>query len=594
MIKKLTGLFAACGLLVSTGWGAPLNAYLDESVDLHLSLRSPAETRVDWEAHPFAKLAADPQLNAFLAPLFEQPDAADEESFTEVMQNEFGLTWDELFELLPGQIALSWFNLPELLLEQDERPELVIMAEFAGDAERLEALMQVQFERNAAKQKEVDPAIEHVMIEERFMGETLHLDETFDGERTYIEDAYALVEGIFILATPETRLRSAVEAIKAGPTSPLVKSIPYQRSREEGGRGDFSLYLNLSSILPPLNAALLEQSMASGAAMFGLSASSLDAALALNSMQALFLDLDLVEQGLSSHSGIIYREKAGLLSLLTYRDGPLPQAEYVPDRIYSTSVATIDFGAMLAQLEILLGGASPTLPPLIDMQLQKIRSQTGVDLRSSMLENFTDSMVSLAALPDDRRGAAALYQPEQVFVVGVRDAEALSGAIQALFDLVPGARDQIEEQRFAGQTVYTIRGRPNPNMPEVQANDVSYVITRSQFIFNIGDASLLKEVLTRMESGQTGFWQKASTELLFEPIAKQGAVSRSYADLQKMVAPILQTLVQTGQLGFGSEKLKMSDIPQDLAVPFHAVTEGNEAPDGIFSRTLIIEREASE
>lgn len=591
-------MFAAFGLIVSTGWGASFDTYLDDSVDLNLSLRSLAESREDWESNPMAELSADPQLTKFFGPLFEQEteaeDGDEKESFTEVMENEFGLTWDELFELLPGEIALSLFNLPELALGQAERPELVIMAEFSGDAARLDTLMQVQFERNAAKQKEANPAVEHIMIEETFMGETLHFDETFDGETTYIEDGYALVDGILILATPESRLRSAVEAVKIGPESPLVETIAYQRSREEGGRGDLSFYLNLESVLPPLNEALLEQAMANGAAMFGLSAQSLNAALALESMQGLFIDFDLVETGLSSHSGIIYREKVGLLSLLTYRDGPLPQADYVPEDIFSTSISTMDFGAMLAQLETLLGGASPTLPPLIDMQLQNVRSQTGVDLRSSILENFADSVVSLAALPDDPRGSAALYQPEQIFIVGVRDAATLSGAMEALIDLVPGARDQIEVQRFAGQTIHTIRGRPNPNMPEVQANDVSYVVTRSQFIFNTGDASLLKEVLTRMESGEPGFWQKASTDLLFDPIAREGAVSRSYVDLEKMVQPILRTIVQTSQFGVGNGRLDASDIPEDLEVPFHAVTEMNEASDGIFSRSVLTKRGASQ
>lgn len=593
MTKTLTALFAATGLLAATSWAAPLNSHLDASVDLHVSFRSLAETRTDWEAHSLAELVADPELQKFFAPLMEDADASEEERFTAVMENEFGLTWDEVFELLPGQITLSLFNMPELILQRDERPELVIMAEYAGDAEQLAALMQVQFERNAAAQKEINPKVEHVMIEESFMGETLHLDETFDGEQTYIEDGYALVDGIFILATPETRLRSAIEAIKAGPKSPLVDTIAYQRAREEGGRGDFSVYLNLASLLPPLNEALLEQAMAGGAAMFGLSGKSLDAALSLESMQALFFDVDLVEAGLSAYSGLLYREKAGLLSLLAYKAGPLPQAEYVPADIYSTSVSTIDLGAMLSQLETLLAGASPTLPPMIDMQLQNVRTQTGVDLRSAILENFGDSMVSLAALPDDQRGAAALVQPEQVIVVGVRDTAALSGAIEALTDLVPGARDQIEVQRFAGQTIHTIRGQPDPNMPDVQANNVSYVITRSHFIFNTGDASLLKEVLTRMESGATGFWQQASTELLFEPIARNRAVSRSYADLEKVVEPLFQMIVQTSQFGMGDKPFKASDIPTGLRVPFVGVSEMNEATDGFFIRSLMINREAA-
>lgn len=599
MKKSLITCFTALSLLLPAAWSdpvdTPLNAHLDASVDLHVSVRSLAESRSDWETNPLAELAADPQLREFLGPLFEAASEGEEEGFTDVLENEFGLTVDELFELLPGQISFSLFNVPELILQQDERPELVIMAEFAGDADQLEKLMQVQFERNAAKQKELNPVVEHIMIEETFMGETLYLDETFDGEATYIEDGYALVDGILILATPETRLRSAVEAIKAGPASPLVETIAYQRSREEAGRGDLSVYANVGAIMPPLNKALLEQSMSSGGALFGLSASSLDAALALESMQALFFDVDLIDTGLRSHSGIVYREKAGLLSLLTYRDGPLPVADYVPEDVLSSSISTFDLGAMLAQLEKLMGDASPTLPPMIDMQLQNVRTQTGVDLRSSILANFEEPVVSLAALSDDQRGAAALYQPEQVFVLGVRDAEALSGALEALVDLIPGARDQIEVQRFAGQTIHTIRGQPNPDMPELERQDVSYVITRSQFIFNVGDASLLKEVLTRMESGgASGFWQAASTERLFEPIAMDGAVSRSYADLEKMAQPLLETILQTSQMARGDESLQASQMPKDLEIPFYTVSELNEADDGIFARTLLIEREAAE
>lgn len=592
MTKTRIAIFAATGLLAATGWSAPLNSYVDASVDLHLSFRSLAETRSDWAAHPLAELVADPALQKFFAPLLEDADASEEEGFTAVMENEFGLTWEELFELLPGQITLSFFNMPDLILQRDERPELVIMAEYAGDAEQLAELMQVQFERNALAQKEINPAVEHVMIEESFMGETLHLDETFDGEQTYIEDGYALVDGIFILATPETRLRSAVESIKADPESPLVNTITYQRAREEGGRGDLSVYLNLASFLPPLNEALMEQAMAGGAAMFGLSGKSLDAALSLESMQALFFDVDLVEAGLSAHSGLLYREKAGLLSLMAYKDGPLPQAGYVPADIYSSSVSTIDFGSMLRQLEALLAGASPTLSPMLDMQLQNLRSQTGVDLRSSILENLGNSMVSVAVLPDDQRGVAALVQPEQVIVVGVRDTAALSGAIEALIDLVPGARDLIEVQRFAGQTIHTIRGRPDPNMPDVQAGDLSYVVTRSQFIFSTGTPSLLKEVLTRMETGATGFWQQASTELLFEPIARNRAVSRSYLDLEKVVKPLFQMIVQTSQFAMGDKSFKASDIPAGLRVPFVGVSEMNEATDGFFLRSLLINREA--
>lgn len=593
MMKQWITFLTAVTAGVSLISAAPFSSLIEDDVDVFLSLRSLAESRTQWEGHPFAEVIEDPELQDFFAPLLDaQSEGSDEESFTEVLENEFELTVEELFELFPGQVALAWFNMPELILEQAERPEMVLMAEFAGEPERLEELMQVQFERNAESQKEFNPEVEHTMIEESFMGETLHFDETFDGEETYIEDGYALVDGIFILALPETRLRSAVEAIKDRPEPALADSNAYLRSREMGGRGDLSVYLNLEAILPPLNQEMLSKAMESGAAMFGLSAQSLDAALSLESLQALYFDIDLIEKGLSSASGVIYREKTGLMSLMTYKDGSLPEARYVPKSVFSSSVTTFDFGAMLGQLEDVLASASPTLRPLIDMQMQNIRTNTGVDLRTSILGNFGGELVSLSILPEAVLGSEAVLEPEQVIVVELRDAEALSGALEALTDLAPGMRELIETQEFAGKTIHTIKATPDPNMPEQVGSDVSYVITRSHFILNIGRVGLLQEVLTRMGARGDGFWQLEETELLFEQIAQPGAVSRSYVDAERLIVPILQSIAQTSQFGGDATSLKMDSVPEDLELPFDIITEMNEESDGLFSRSLILAREA--
>ena len=134
--------------------------------------------------------------------------------FTEVLKDEFGLSYDELFELFPGQASVALYNLSEQVLNEEDSQEIVLLAEFSGDAERLNELMQVQFIRNAEAQQALNPLVEHEMVEEYFMGETLYFDETFDGETTYVEDGYALVDGIMILAAPESRLRETVEWIK--------------------------------------------------------------------------------------------------------------------------------------------------------------------------------------------------------------------------------------------------------------------------------------------------------------------------------------------------------------------------------------------
>ena len=594
MKKTYFNILAALSLLPSVALAAPFDSLLEEDVDMVVSMRSLAESRAAWDTHPFAEFAENPEIQAFFAPLMgaASEDEDEEESFSEFMENELELTVDELFEIFPGQMAVAMFNMPEMMMEEDDQPSIAIMAEYSGDGERIDELMRKFHEQDFETRVEDNPDFENKIIEETFMGETLYLDEIFDGEEANIENGYALVDGVFVFAHPEARLRSMVEMIKDGPESPLSENAAYMRSRERGGRGDLSFYFNMEEIMPPLNKVLLEQSMEGGAAMFGLSAKSLDAALSLESMQALFFDVDLIEEGLSSHSGIIYREKTGLLSLLTYEGGPLPEARYVPSSVFSTSITTFNVGGMLAQLEALMGAASPTLPPLIEMQMQNVRTQTGVDLRESILQNFGGGLVSLSTLPVAARDSLAFLQPEQVFLLELRNAEALSGAIEALIDMAPGAREMIEVQEFAGETIHTIKAVEDPNMPEASGEDVSYVITRTHFIMNVGSVGLLQEVLSRIESGEAGFWQSAEADEYFEKIAMDGAVSRSYVDLEQMAVPLLQTFADAMALS-GEFDFDSGQISDDLAVPFHGITEANQEEDGLFSRTLLIKKETS-
>lgn len=579
-------------MLASTVSGASLAEYIESDAETFVSVRSLADSRVQWEAHPFAEILEDESMQAFIDS-FGAEDGADADGssgFTTVMKDEFGLTWDDFTELFPGEIALVFYNLTDAWLSTGERNQVVLMAEFSGDSDRMNELMQIQFERNAEAQKEINPLMEHTMIEESFMGETLHMDEAFDGEETYIEDGYALVNGIFILGTEE-RLRSAVELIKDGGDS-IVKSDAYRRALEESGRGDLRIYMNLSELLGPLNEMMTAKVMEGGLAMFGVTAQSLESALSLRSMQAAFVDFDLVEEGALSHSGLIYSEQAGLLRLLTYGDDGLPAATYVPEGVLATTVSTFNFGAMLSELEQVLTLASPSVPMLLDIQLQQLKTTTGVDFRNSILENIGGDVVSLSVLKETTRSAGA-PRTEQVYVMQVKDAQALSQALEALKDMVPGLRDMIETQEYEGQTIHTFKAQPNQQQPDA-GDDISYVITRSDLIVNIGRVGLLQEVLSNMAASGRGFWQMAETESLFESIERVGPVTRSYLDLEQMVKPLLTSILRASSMGGMGTGVDLSKLPTNLEMPLHLISEGNIAEDGYFTRAFILKREVAE
>jgi hypothetical protein len=593
-MKKIVLLLVGVGLASSALFARPFQEIIGEDAEFFCLVRSLSETREQWDTHPIAELCQDEQLLEFFDVVWADETEDLEESdaptgFTEVMEEVFDLSYDELFELFPGQASLAFYNVSDQILDREGRDEMVLMAEFSGDAARLDALMDIQFERNMAEQQAFNPLVEHTMIKETFMGETLFFDETFDGATTYIEDGYALVDGIFILATPESRLREAVESIKEGASHPIADSEAYQRSREEGGRGDVVFYLNLEQMMPSLNQAWIDSAMLGNLGMMGVTSQSLDRTLALESMQAVYVDFDLIDSGVLMSYGLIYREKLGFLSLLSYASDDLPQARYVPEDVLSSSITTFDCSQMLVQLEQLLTSVSPTLLPLIDMQLQQIKTNTGVDLRASLLDNFGPETVSLNVLSESDVDGEESLRVAKLFAMEVNDTQALVEAINVFKDMVPGARAMIEEQTYEGQTIYTFRAPTDPNQPN--QNVLSYAILRSSLLVNVGDVGVLRKVLTRIEDGGDGLWQSSEIEHLFESIQRPHAVARSYVDAEQMVEPMFDAFRQAGELSGFVGGMTEVPSPTGLDAAYRLVSELNEAPDGFFGRTLISKSE---
>jgi hypothetical protein len=584
MKKILTTTLLAIGAsCIATA--LPFQQIIEEDVDLLFSIRSLTELQERWSDHPFAEIFQDESLLEWFESLSGFEGSQDEsDGFFEEMEDEFGLDKDEFFELFPGQVSLAFYNISDLMLP-GERMELAVMAEFSGSEEQLNELMQIQFERNAEMQKAANPLVEHEMIEETFMGETLYFDETFDGETTYIEDGYALVEGIVVLATPESRLREAVEIIKEGTETPLSGLEPYKRSREHSGRGDMGFYANLVELIPSLNTALEELPIFNALTLFGITPQSLKSALSLDSMEGLFLDFDVVEDGLMSYSGLLYSEKSGLLSLLEYVEGELPEAKYVPNDILRGSVLLFDLSAMYGNLEKILGNMSPNISSMIDIQLQTVQADTGVDLRAGILENFGTQMVYFAVPKEDASNVMELLQPQQVMVIDLKDAEAFSQALNALIHSAPSLRPRMEENTFEGETIYSIAAPGEPQQPGMEIN---YTIMRSKFILVIGHVSLLHNVISEMGQQSDGFWQDPDTIALFERIQQPNAVAREYYDIEQFIEAFFKIIAQSNELNDAPQSLQTGGVPQSLKGPYRLFSETNETPGGLFGRALIV------
>ena len=553
--------------------------------DIVVSIRDIKELREKLVSHPFGKLGANPKRDFFgdlVSTRFGFDGKTAWSEFEETLDNEFGLNFDELVELFPGRLSLSFYGVTDSLIRENNCVEFVLMADYCGSEEELDELLKIQFERNAEAHKELLADVEHELIEENFMGEKLFFDKVFDGESTYIEDGYALVEGIWILATPADRLRSAVEAVKRMDVATISGLDAYAALSEQADAGDLSFMVHLETLVEPIGPLLHDVVGKSGLAMAGVTGQSLEAALALDDLGAYGLELHLKERGLRADSGLVYREKSGLMTLAAYEGGALPEANYVPSGVFSSSVVHFDMSEMLANLESLLKVASPALAPMLDIQLQNLRSSTGVDLRNAILENFGSEVVTFNLLPQQPDAAEDIFLQEQFLAIEVIDSQAISQAFEALLDSTPYAREAFETKDFEGEKVYTVRASASG-----AAEEVSFVITRSHLIVHQGSVAVLQEVISAMQGGREGFWGLERTRELFDQLDVDEPVGRYYADLGQMIRPMMSPVLEALSIG-GFSVPEGETLPDDSDFPFVAISESYELPDGFFTKMLIV------
>lgn len=569
----------------------PFDRIIDAGSDVTLMVENVTELHEALESHPFRDFL-EAEGSAHLFEIFLSGADEDEaSSFLKVAEERFGLDAEELLALFPGQISLSLDSIIEMFEGELERPDVLIMAEFSGDASRMNELMQIQFEHNAAEQKKANPLVEHQMIERSFLGETLYLDETFDGEQTYIEDGYALVDGIFILASPVARLESTVEAIKSGNEAALARDSHYLRSQEMSADASIQVYCNLRSLLAPLEAILANVQNAGGLAYLGVSPDRIWTALGLEYWDALWLSVELIDDGARVSSGLQYTEKQGLLQLMAYTSEALPEAPYVPESAMMSSLSCFSISEMFVAFERFVNQLSPNLGQMLNLQLLNLQSRTGVDFRSGFLNNFGTSIVSYMVSPVPQSNELSVPQASTIYVFDVPNTQLMGQVIDGLLSMSPPLKSMMTEEAFAGETIHSYRIPNNPNMAELQTA-FSYVLTRSQWIVCSGPVAELRSLLSRRSEPETGgFWQRDDIVEAMDRLNVAEPVGQLAYDLSVAGDYLIQSLLYFRQ-HLPQPKNGMPAVHQVelFEAPFLLVSQTDEADDGIFSHSLILHK----
>jgi hypothetical protein len=565
--------------------------FVSDEMDLVLYFKSTQPLGDESSEHPLITLANSPSVKEFLASLKKSNNSEDSTDFYEEVEDRFGLSKAELLELFPGQFL---FGAESLLLDSipdsDERPAFVILAEFSGSEARLKELMDIQFEYNANLQKEVNPNMEHTMIESDYMGVTIHYDEAYNGVTTYIEDGYALVDGVLVLASDEIQMEEAIERIRTNLDNSLAQKEPYYRSFNSDDREDFRLFLNFKNLFRPLIEFYTRGEVPVSLARFGITAESLIKATGIDSLDTLSLGIELVPDGVKLNAALLYDKKVGFLRLLSYGDGNLPNVDSIPDDAYASSLSAFDFSEFFASLEDMFRQASPGFMQIYNLQLLNLESQLGVNLKNTLLQNFGDSAYSYSLLRPGAGDNTDAQISSEVIIVEIKDTALFSQGLDAVTAVIPNLKNLAKTEDYNGQVIKTYRSPTDQSGAEAW----NYALTRSKLVVTTGPVQTMKDALDHLETSPNNrLWLRPDVEALLDRVVTQDGrvVSRTFCDLSELCASIvdeLQVLDATGAL----PKTMNFNLLENIKAPFVFLSQTVEQDDGIFTRALIVEKEA--
>lgn len=567
----------------------PLENYLYEEMDMVLTLENLSELDAALESHPFAVLAKSPEMQRFIETLAGNSETEEDSGFFETIESRFGLSKDAFYALFPGQFAIGSDGiLADEVPDSDIEEGLIILAEFSGTDERLNELMNIQFEYNANVQKKVIPEMEHTLLEETFLGETVYYDEAFNGEITYIEDGYALVDGVFILAKTQLQMERTIEAIKSGGENSVAQLPYYERSFDRDRSEDFRFFINMRDLLEPVIAYAQTAQASPEMSKLGLSPKLLVDALGFAEFESIAMSATLKPDGLRLDGSILYEEKVGLLSLITYGDDLIPEGFVVPEDAIASSLATFDLSEMFRSLEAIFAQASPLWAQMANLQLNNMKSTTGVDLKSAILHNFGETLISYTMPPDETLEAGVSSEVSEVLVADIKDTALFAQGLDAVFAQIPGLNALLTKESYAGQEITSYRAPQDMSGAETW----SFALTRSQLVVAVGPLKNIKAALDNLESlPKRSLWEQFELLDALERIKGDDVVARSYSDMEAVFEANLSDLEMLKQLNTLMNGVDFKAL-REIELPFISITETSESADGISFRALIIEKEA--
>lgn len=587
-----TSLLAAVSLLGPSSVFAEverLESYFPADTIFSLGFSSLESLESMTEGELWEELTQSEQWESMAEPMYEELD----DMFGHLKADGEPLTWEKALELYPGKIALGLRAEGAFSEENNDDPEILLIAEYGGTLETL-----IELSKSSVKEDE-DSEREMELVEEEYRGVTLYLEEMHEGDDSWISSGWALVNGLYVEGEPIDMLKEGVERIlETAEADSLGDSTGFQDALAYAGEHDVFGYLNLAWLAAEAEVALKEGGIELPPNFLGVTMERLITSLRLDVYRSLYLAVE-VDERVRLNGGLLFSEKAGLLNLLTYSDAALSEPDFIPEGALSVSVSNFNFGGMLAAIEGVLNEMSPNFGSFFQLQLDNIQNAIGVDLRQNLLENFGRETISYSTLQghpklkeENEEGDVDLTLMNQIYVFEVLDAEAFQQSITTLSGMFAPGVELFEEREYLGSTIYTPKGIAASGADNTQI--MNYVFKDNYLFIAVGNAQGIEEALQHYNSDADSFWSDDSVQSARELLPEDIRVF-NYSNLSEIASLLLSNL-QTISDQMGNDAL--SDMPFDVSelgssfkFPYFLISGTQEHDDALVTDVYLVKTE---
>ncbi|GHC12294.1 hypothetical protein [Cerasicoccus arenae] len=489
-----TSLFIALALSCFAGVATAKNYledYLPETTLFSFSLDDSTSLVAALENGELSKLVSEDQKETWLEDIKEPLEIGDGKRFK--LPNGEEVSMSNLNELLSGRICVAVVSLDA---ENEMEPAIVLMADFAGE---IDALKFLQISDRDESSDEV------LLVEEEYAGITLFTEEIVGlPNDEWMAEYWTLVDGIAIEATSLDLLKNTVDAVIDSRNEGLGNTPAFLRAIDLSSDAQMRGFVNLKS-----GTAIFREFLDSDIGdlpmnPLAVTSDSLWTSLALDSMDAVFVSFDYESQDMESVFGLLYQERAGLLSMLAYSQDPVRYPHWVPKDAVASTVSMIDFPEVFAAFESVMNIMSPNFGSMFQLQLDNFREQSDIDMRESLMNNFGDQFISFTVWKElEEDVAVAIDNEQKIIAIPVRDPQAFQNAIKGLTEIFMPGTEVLTEREFLDLIIITPANHGMEDAP------FGYALADGYLFLAIGSVDLLERTLYHVRESSEGLWNQS-------------------------------------------------------------------------------------